>query len=119
MTVDPSVVEADLAAGRLGCPGCAGRLAAWGHARERAVRMLDGVWSLRPRRAYCRACETTHVLLPAWSGAAPARWRAGDRLSAAGQGWGCWAPHERGDARSPAGDRARLAAYVRSPRRGD
>jgi hypothetical protein len=29
--------------------------------------MLDGVRSLRPRRAYCRACETTHVLLPAWS----------------------------------------------------
>jgi hypothetical protein len=67
MTVDPSVVEADLAAGRLCCPGCAGWLAAWGHAREREVRMLDGVRSLRPRRAYCRACETTHVLLPAWS----------------------------------------------------
>ena len=25
------------------------------------------VRSLRPRRAYCRVCETTHVLLPAWS----------------------------------------------------
>jgi hypothetical protein len=67
VTVDPAVVEADLAAGRLCCPGCGGRLAAWGHAREREVRMLDGVRSLRPRRAYCRACETTHVLLPAWS----------------------------------------------------
>jgi hypothetical protein len=67
MTVDPSVVEADLAAGRLGCPGCGGRLGAWGYAREREVRMLEGVRSLRPRRAYCRACETTHVLLPAWS----------------------------------------------------
>jgi hypothetical protein len=29
--------------------------------------MLDGVRSVRPRRAYCRACETTHVLLPAFS----------------------------------------------------
>ena len=29
--------------------------------------MLDGVRSLRPRRAHCWACETTHVLLPAWS----------------------------------------------------
>jgi len=67
VTVDLSVVEADLAAGRLCCPGCGGRLAGWGHAREREVRMLDGVRSLRPRRAWCRACETTHVLLPAWS----------------------------------------------------
>jgi hypothetical protein len=67
MTVDPSVVEADLAAGRLCCPGCGGRLAGWGYAREREVRMLDGVRSLRPRRACCGACEKTHVLLPAWS----------------------------------------------------
>jgi hypothetical protein len=67
MTVDPSVVEADLAAGRLCCPGCGGRLAAWGYAREREVRMLDGVRSLRPRRACCRSCEATHVLLPGWS----------------------------------------------------
>jgi len=29
--------------------------------------MRDGVRSLRPRRTACRACETTHVLLPAWS----------------------------------------------------
>lgn len=67
VTVDPAVVEADLVAGRLCCPGCGAQLAAWGYAREREVRMLDGVRSLRPRRAYCRACETTHVLLPAFS----------------------------------------------------
>lgn len=67
MTVDPAVTEADLAAGRLCCPGCGGQLAAWGYARERAVRMLDGTRSLRPRRACCRSCEATHVLLPAWS----------------------------------------------------
>jgi Domain of unknown function (DUF6431)/Homeodomain-like domain len=67
MTVDPEVVEADLAAGRLCCPGCDGPLARWGFAREREVRMLDGVRLVRPRRACCHACETTHVLLPAFS----------------------------------------------------
>ncbi len=67
MTVDPDVVEADLAAGRLCCPGCDGPLAPWGFARWREVRMLEGVRSVRPRRAFCHGCETTHVLLPAWS----------------------------------------------------
>ena len=67
MTADPELVEADLAAGRLCCPGCGGPLARWGFAREREVRMLDGVRSIRPRRACCRRCETTHVLLPAFS----------------------------------------------------
>ena len=67
MTVDPDVVEADLAAGRLCCPGCDGPLVRWGFAREREVRMLDGVRPVRPRRACCHACATTHVLLPAFS----------------------------------------------------
>jgi hypothetical protein len=67
MIVEASVVEADLAAGRLCCPGCDGPLARWGFAREREVRMLDGVRSVRPRRAYCQRCEQTHVLLPAWT----------------------------------------------------
>jgi len=67
MAVDLEVVEADLAAGRLGCAGCDRPLARWGFAREREVRTLDGVRSLRPRRARCHACERTHVLLPAWS----------------------------------------------------
>jgi hypothetical protein len=67
MTVDPEVLEADLAAQRLRCPDCGGALARWGFAREREVRTLDGVRSLRPRRAHCQACETTHVLLAAWS----------------------------------------------------
>jgi hypothetical protein len=65
--VEPDVLEADLAAGRFCCPRCEGPLARWGFAREREVRMLDGVRSVRPRRGYCRACEATHVLLPAWS----------------------------------------------------
>jgi hypothetical protein len=67
MTVDPEVLEADLAAQRLRCPDCGGALARWGFAREREVRTLDGVRSLRPRRAHWQACETTHVLLAAWS----------------------------------------------------
>jgi transposase-like protein len=61
-------LEADLAAGAIGCPGCGGRLSPWGFARSREVRMLHGgVRSLRPRRASCEACGATHVLTPAWS----------------------------------------------------
>ena len=67
ITVNPDVLEADLAAGRLGCPGCDRPLSRWGFAREREVRMLDGVRRLRPRRARCGGCETTHVLLDACS----------------------------------------------------
>ena len=60
------------------------------------------------------ACAAAGVV-----GAAPARWRGGDRLSAAGQRRGRWAPHDRRPAWSPRGDRAR-AGYGRSragPRR--
>jgi hypothetical protein len=67
MTVEPAVLEADLAAGRLCCPVCDGPLSRWGFARERTVRLLQETRSLRPRRAYCRHCEQTHVLLPAWA----------------------------------------------------
>jgi predicted amidophosphoribosyltransferase len=67
MIVEPDVVEADLAAGRLCCPNCEGPLSRWGFARERQVRLLDGVRSIRPRRACCQRCDTTHVLLPAWA----------------------------------------------------
>ena len=54
-------VEADLRGGALRCPGCDGGLGPWGRARERVIR---GVGRLRPRRAKCRACSRTHVLLP-------------------------------------------------------
>jgi hypothetical protein len=67
MIVEPDVVEADLAAGRLCCPGCEAPLVRWGFARERQVRMLNGTRSIRPRRARCEPCDTTHVLLPAWA----------------------------------------------------
>lgn len=52
-------VERRLRAGELSCP-CGGGLGPWGHARRRSVR---GVGDLRPRRARCRVCLVTHVLL--------------------------------------------------------
>ncbi|MDQ1304435.1 MAG: hypothetical protein QG671_262 [Actinomycetota bacterium] len=59
-----SVVEAELVGGRLSCPGCAGRLGGWGHARARRVRVLGGWCWIRPRRVRCVGCGGTHVLLP-------------------------------------------------------
>jgi Domain of unknown function (DUF6431) len=62
---DARVVEGRLGAGRLRCPVCSGRLAAWGHARRRVVRGGGAIgWWLRPRRARCSGCGVTHVLLP-------------------------------------------------------
>ncbi len=58
-------LEADLAAGRIACPDCGGPLARWGFGRERPVRMLRAGRPLRPRRAVCRPCAKTRVLLPA------------------------------------------------------
>ena len=58
------LVEAELVGGRLGCPSCRGVLGPWGHARERVLRCLGGDRLLRPRRARCRGCAGTHVLLP-------------------------------------------------------
>lgn len=64
----PDVVEAALAAGRLPCPGCSGSLGPWSWAREREIRGSAGARRrLRPRRARCRGCGTTHVLLPIWT----------------------------------------------------
>ena len=68
LCLDAGAVAADLAAGTLACPSCpAGRLAPWGYGRERAVRLRGGrTTRLRPRRARCRSCGRTRVLLPAW-----------------------------------------------------
>jgi hypothetical protein len=58
-------VERRLAAGLLVCPACGGRLAGWGHARQRLVFGTGTIsWRLRPRRARCAGCGVTHVLLP-------------------------------------------------------
>ena len=63
---DPGQAETDLAAGTLTCPSCTGPLQPWGHARARTVRDHGTtVVALRPRRARCRSCRGTHVLLPA------------------------------------------------------
>jgi Domain of unknown function (DUF6431)/Homeodomain-like domain len=57
-------VEAELVAGLLSCSSCRGTLRPWGHARERVLRCAAGDRWLRPRRARCRGCAGTHVLLP-------------------------------------------------------
>jgi len=68
LCADLDRTETDLRAGVLACParaGCAGSLRAWGHARARRVRQLDGSSVLvRPRRSRCTGCGTTQVLLP-------------------------------------------------------
>jgi hypothetical protein len=61
---DGARVEAELAGGLLACPSCRGVLGPWGYARARVLRCAGGDRPLRPRRAKCRACARTHVLLP-------------------------------------------------------
>ena len=60
---DPAEVERALVAGHLDCSACRGVLRPWGHARERVLRMVDGVVRRRPRRSRCRRCLVTHVLV--------------------------------------------------------
>ena len=57
-------MEAELVGGLLGCPSCRAVLGPWGHARERVLRCAAGDRRFRPRRARCRGCRRTHVLLP-------------------------------------------------------
>jgi hypothetical protein len=61
---DEVSVERRLCRGLLRCP-CSGVLGPWGHACERTIRFGSLRWSVRPRRARCRSCRATHVLLPA------------------------------------------------------
>ena len=106
MIVEPDVVEADLAAGRLRCPSCEWPLARWGFARERHVRQRDGERSIRPRRARCEPCQTTHVLLPPDRRAAPAAASDGARLAA----------HVRPSRRADRRERQAVDARDRRPR---
>lgn len=62
--VELGLVETLLVDGRLGCPSCRAVLGPWGHARPRVLRCAAGDRLLRPRRARCRSCAGTHVLLP-------------------------------------------------------
>lgn len=94
IVVDLAQAEAELAAGRLSCPHCDGRLTRWAHGRLRRVRMLDGsTRQLEPRRARCRSCRRTQVLLPGWC--SPRRGDATEVIGAAllararGLGWRC------------------------------
>src|SRR5580704_17348002 len=84
-------VESLLGDGLLSCPGCGGRLGGWGHAVRRRVFTAGrlGV-SVRPRRARCRSCGVTHVLLPAWllSRRCDATAVIGDMLARAARGQG-------------------------------
>ncbi len=61
--VEVALVEAELLGGLLACPSCRGVLGPWGHGRERVTRRVSGDWRWRPRRARCRGCGGTHVLL--------------------------------------------------------
>jgi hypothetical protein len=60
--VDPVRVESRLTGGAMVCPACGGVLGGWGYARARRVEGLCD--PVRPRRARCRSCSVTHVLLP-------------------------------------------------------
>jgi hypothetical protein len=55
--------EHELTAGELACPDSQGELRPWGHARPRRLRTRHATRQIRPRRACCRACGRTHVLL--------------------------------------------------------
>lgn len=82
-------VESRLVAGQIRCPTCSqGVLGGWGFARARRVAGLAG--PVRPRRARCRSCLVTHVLLPVTvllrrAYAAELIWMS---LSARGEGFG-------------------------------
>lgn len=66
---DPAVFARQLAEGHhFGCPwdGCSGSLGPWGSARTRLVRLFGGgTDSSTPKRARCRTCRRTQVVLPA------------------------------------------------------
>jgi transposase-like protein len=62
---DAGSVARRLAGGLICCPACGQPLSRWGHARWRKLRGLGtAVAGVRLRRARCRPCRATHVLLP-------------------------------------------------------
>jgi transposase-like protein len=67
LLLDPTATALKLVAGELRCRenGCVGTLRPWGYARTRWLRLGPGrTDAYTPRRARCRACGRTHVLLP-------------------------------------------------------
>jgi hypothetical protein len=119
LTVEASSVSVErrLAAGDLSCPaaGCGQVLARWGYARPRRLRGPGGrLVRLRPRRARCRGCGVTQVLLPVTAlarrcdlaeviGAALAAKAAGAGFRVAAAAVGCPAETVRGWLRRFAG----------------
>jgi hypothetical protein len=68
VVLDQAQAHRELLAGTLPCWRCSGPLRSWGYARSRSLRLSFGARvSLRPRRARCRSCSTTDVLLPAFA----------------------------------------------------
>ena len=68
LLLDLSATAVKLVAGELMCHdnGCLGALRPWGYARTRWLRLGPGRTEAHtPRRARCRVCGRTHVLLPA------------------------------------------------------
>lgn len=87
--VDSVRVESRLASGGIGCPSCRdGVLGGWGYGRARPIEGLSD--PVRPRRARCRACSVTHVLLPVslLLRRAYAAERVWSVVTARSQGWG-------------------------------
>lgn len=76
---DTAAVEADLMAGKLGCPNCGGELRPWSWARRRPLREAAGLRWLRPRRSRCSSCGATHVLV-----AVSSLWRRRDAVEVIG-----------------------------------
>lgn len=68
VVLDQAQAHRELLAGSLACWRCSAPLRSWGYARRRSLRLSCGarVW-LRPRRARCRSCTATDVLLPAFA----------------------------------------------------
>ena len=67
LCADAAGAAVALAGGQLACPCGRGRLAPWGHARQRVITLPGGTQArLTPVRARCRACGRTQVLLPGW-----------------------------------------------------
>lgn len=63
---DTAAARIALARRKLGCPDCRQPLRPWGHARERTIRDAGGtLLTVRPDRALCTGCGTSHVVLDA------------------------------------------------------
>jgi hypothetical protein len=64
--IDAEAARQALTRRALPCPDCGAALRPWGRARSRTVRDIgQGVLRVRPDRARCTGCGTTHVVLGA------------------------------------------------------